>query len=114
MKKYLIIINNFVHDLFTGMWVSALAAIFLLENKKSYLQGTAAEALRDIMKFFFALGIFSLAVVIITGIFRSVYYKQEENKNIAMVKKRALVFKHILLGSLFILGTWFAYIYAFN
>ncbi len=114
MKNLLIVINNFVHDLFTGLWVSAFLVIYLLEKKAPFLQGAAAEALRDVMKFFFALGIFSLVVIIITGIFRSLYYRHEEDKNMAAVKKKALIFKHILLGILFLLGTYFAYRYTFN
>ncbi len=111
MKAWLISINNFVHDLFTGLWCSALLTIYLLERKAPH---TSAETMKDLMKFFFLLGIVSLLVVVITGVFRSVYYRDGENKTVAAVKKRALIVKHILLGTLFLAGTYLAYSYTFN
>ncbi len=111
MKPWLIVINNFVHDLFTGLWCSALLTIYLLERKAPR---ASAEASKDLMKFFFVFGIVSLLVVVITGIFRSVYYRDGENGTVAAVKKRALIVKHILLGTLFLAGTYLAYSYTFN
>ncbi len=111
MKTWLIIINNFVHDLFTGLWCSALLTIYLLERKAPQ---ASAETMKDLMKFFFVLGIVSLLVVVITGVFRSIYYRDGENETAATIKKRALIVKHVFLGALFLAGTYLAYSYTFN
>lgn len=114
MKNWLIIINNFAHDLFTGLWVSAFLVIYLLEKKVPFLQEALADALKDIMKVFFALGISSLVIIIITGAFRSIYYRSSESGTVMAVKRKILILKHILLGTLFLLGTYLAYRYTFN
>jgi len=114
MKIWLIIINNFIHDLFTGFWISTILVIYLLEKKVPFVPGISAEALKDVMKVFFGLGIFSLLIIITTGIFRSINYKFTNSKTFGPVKKKILIAKHILLGLIFLGGTYLAYSYTFN
>jgi len=114
MKIWLIIINNFIHDLFTGFWVSTILVIYLLEKKASFVHGIPAEALKDVMKVFFVLGIFSLLIIVITGIFRTINYKFTNSGTLETVKKKILIAKHILLGLIFLGGTYLAYCFTFN
>ena len=114
LKTWLTIINNFAHDLFTGLWISTVLVICLLESKASSAQGTdLASSLRDVMKVFFWLGICSLLIVVITGIFRLVEYRSKYSSPSEPARKKILILKHILLASVFLVGTYLAYIYTF-
>lgn len=114
MKTWLIIINNFMHDLFTGFWISTILVIYLLEKKVPLVHRVTAEAFKDMMKVFFMLGIFSLIIVIITGIFRFLTFKSMNNRDFINTKKNVLIVKHILLGLIFLVGTYLAYGYSFH
>ncbi len=114
MKIWLIIINNFIHDLFTGFWISTILIIYLLKKKVPLIHGIPSEAFRDVMKVFFWLGIFSLIIIFITGIFRALNYKYVNSQTSGVLKKKILIIKHILLGVIFLGGTYLSYCYAFN
>jgi len=114
MRAYLITINNFVHDLSTGLWISTILVIFLLERKTGLAQETLAEALKEIMRFFFWLGICSLVVTVVTGVLRFLYYKSVDGSGSGAPKKQLLISKHILLGSILLGGTYLAYRFAFR
>ena len=114
MKTWLIIINNFLHDLFTGFWISTVLVIYLLKKEVPAVHGLPAKAFEGVMKVFFGLGIFSLLVIIITGILRSVSYNLIGSDFVRTAKKKALIVKHILLGLVFLGGTFLAYNYAFK
>ena len=114
MKTWLIIINNFVHDLFTGLWISTVLVIYLLGRKAGFAQGTSlATSLQEVMKVFFWLGVFSILVIIITGIFRLREYRSKNSGASEPIKNKLLILKHILLGGVFLAGTYLAYIRAF-
>lgn len=111
--KALFIINNFAHDLFTGLWTSTILVIYLLDKKANSLQGILlVSVLHDVMRVFFWLGIFSILAILITGIIRLINYRPE-NEEAERVKKGILIFKHILLGAIFIGGTYLAYRWTF-
>ena len=105
--KAFFIINNFTHDLFTGLWTSAILVIYLL-NKRTNEQALLAVELHAIMNVFFWLGIFSIAMILGTGLIRFVYYRPEIDGS-ERIKKSLLIYKHLLLGAVFIAGTFLAY-----
>ncbi|MEW6053355.1 MAG: hypothetical protein AB1552_06135 [Nitrospirota bacterium] len=109
MKYWLIIINSFLHDLVTGFWASTLIVIYLLRNKVPLVHRIPAETLGEITKVFFWLGVFSLIIIIITGFFRTWYYRNMYDTGLESVRKKILVLKHILLGIIFTAGTYWAY-----
>jgi putative copper export protein len=114
MKAWLIIINNFVHDLFTGLWISAILVIYLLGKKAGLAQGTPlASSLQEVMKVFFWLGVFSILIIVVTGIIRLREYKFQNRGAAEPLKKKILLLKHILFGAIFLGGTYLAYIRAF-
>jgi len=114
MTAWFIIINNFVHDLFTGLWISSVLVIYLLDKKAGLYQETPlAASLQEVTKVFFWLGLFSILVIIITGIFRFREYKFQNRGAAEPLKKKILILKHILLGAIFLGGTYWAYIRAF-
>jgi hypothetical protein len=114
MKAYLITINNFVHDLFTGLWISTILVICLLERQAGLAQETLAQALKEVMQSFFWLGICSLLVTMVTGVFRFLYYRSADGSGLKIPKKQLLILKHIILGSLLLGGTCLAYRFAFR
>lgn len=112
VKALLIIINNFAHDLFTGLWTSTILVIYLLDKRANPAQTLLAAELHGVMRVFFWLGIFAIAIILSTGIIRFINYRPE-NEESERVKKGILIFKHILLGAIFIGGTYLAYRWTF-
>jgi putative copper export protein len=114
MKDWLIIINNFVHDLFTGLWTSTILVIYLLDKKAVSAQEISlASSLQEVMRVFFWLGLFSILIIIISGIIRLRGYKLQNKIETGLLKKKILILKHILFGAIFLGGTYLGYIYAF-
>jgi putative copper export protein len=109
----LIIINNFIHDLFTGFWISTIIVIHLLKKKVPLIHGIPSDAFRDVIKVFFWLGLFSLIIIIVTGIFRTLNYRYISSQIPEDIKRKILIIKHILLGIIFLVGTYLAYSYAY-
>ena len=112
MMKAFLIINNFAHDLFTGMWTSTVLVIYLLHERAKEQTQIAAE-LQDIITLFFWIGIFSTAVVFLTGGIRYRYYRPD-GAGSEQVKKSLLIFKHALFIVIFSAGTFLAYRWAFH
>jgi putative copper export protein len=104
------IINDFAHDLFTGLWISSFLVIFILNKKVSVaVTSEAFDSLFSVMKTFFWLGIISLLLIIATGIIRLCHYGKSERTELKAIKRQALIVKHIILAFLFLLGTYFSY-----
>lgn len=110
----MIIINDFAHDLFTGLWVSSILTIFLLEKRLTLTAGTlVALSIQEIKRFFFWLGVCSIVTIAVTGMVRFSYYRSEQNR-MGAVKNKALIAKHIVLGIILGAGTYLAYCYSFR
>lgn len=113
MKSWLIIINNFIHDLFTGFWVSTIIVVYLLKKQVPLVHGIPVETFRDVITLFFWLGVFSMIIIVVTGIIRTCYYHGTSDIAMETVKKKILIIKHVLLSLIFIAGTYLAYSYAY-
>lgn len=114
-KIHLIIINDFAHDLFSGFWLSCVIVVYLLSRKVEALSDPSAiAALRDVLETFFWFVAASLAAVIVTGGVRSFTYRPPQDDDKAVIKKKLLIIKHVVLGIVFIGGTWFAYSAAYK
>jgi putative copper export protein len=112
--KALIIINNFIHDLFTGLWASSLLVVYLLDAKARSPEGLLiSPALHDVMRAFFWIGVGSIAVIFASGGLRLLYYRTEIAEN-GKLKKELLIVKHVLFTFIFIGGTYFAYLHSFS
>lgn len=113
--KALVVVNNFVHDLSTGLWASSILVIYLLDMKTRSVTGLlVSSALHDVMKTFFWIGTASIAVILTTGGARLLYYRTESAGDEGQIKKDLLIVKHVLFTFVFIGGTYLAYIYAFS
>lgn len=100
MKPWLILINDFCHDLFTGLWFGSFATLLVLRGKV----GDAA-LLAELTHLFTVLCLSSLIAIMLSGIFRFFYYRDWDGKDMAGIKKRLLKIKHALLGSSMLGGT---------
>lgn len=98
--------------MFTGLWISSLATIVLLSRKVGP-GSEAAVAIQEVKIFFFWLSLASAAIIMISGGLRFSYYKTESGQY-GLVKNRILIIKHIILGIIFITGTYAAYQGAFH
>lgn len=112
LVSLLIIINDFAHDLFTGLWISSFLVIFILD--RTAVTPEAFDPLFLVMRTFFWLGIISLLIIIGTGVVRLRHYGKSEQTELKSIKRQALIVKHIILVSLFILGTYFSYHFVYR
>jgi hypothetical protein len=110
MKAFLLI-NNFTHDLFTGLWTSSILVIYLL-TKKASEQALLAAELHSVIQVLFWLVIGPLVMVMGTGLIRFIYYRPATDGS-AKITKSILIYKHILLGVVFVGGTFLAYWWTF-
>ncbi len=100
MKPWLILINDFCHDLFTGLWFGSFLTLVILRGKLG-----DPVLLGELTDTFFWLCLASLGAIIMTGIFRFFYYRNWDSAEMAGIKKRLLKVKHAILGSSMLLGT---------
>lgn len=107
MKPWLILINDFCHDLFTGLWFGSFLTLAVLRGK------VGDEALLlELTDLFFWLCIGSLFAIIMTGVFRFFYYRNWDSKEMAGIKKQLLKIKHAILGSSMLIGTGLVVVWA--
>lgn len=107
MKPWLILINDFCHDLFTGLWFGSFVTLVVLRGKV----GDAA-LLGELNRVFTVICLASLSAIMLTGIFRFFYYRNWDGAGMADVKKRLLKIKHALLGTSMLVGTGLVVVWA--
>lgn len=109
MKPWLILINDFAHDLFTGLWFGSFVTMFILHRKAAQpgLDAGQLALINDLVGVFFWLTFVSLGCIVMTGVFRFFYYRTWDGAGMKDIKKRLLIIKHAVLGSSFLVGTVF-------
>lgn len=104
-NPWLVILNDFFHDLFTGLWFGSFVTLVILRGKSAALTPDQATLMADLNGFFSWFCIGSLFLIAATGIFRFFYYRGWDGIPMKDVKKRLLIIKHAVLGSSFVAGT---------
>ncbi len=100
MRPILFLLNNFAHDLLTGLWFCSFLVLAVLHGEPE------APAVRRLAEIFFWLQQASLAGVAITGVLRYQDSKHGHSRGMTrQARTRVLVVKHVLLGGIFLLGT---------
>lgn len=109
MKPWLILLNDFAHDLFTGLWFGSFVTMFVLHRRAAdpTLDVGQRALMGELVDVFFWATIASLAAIIATGICRFFYYRDWDGQHNAQTKKRLLKIKHAVLGSSLLIGTGF-------
>ena len=116
LRPWLIILNDFCHDLFTGLWFGSFVTLAVLRQKAAR-PGLSADVLvlmRELTSLFTWLTVAMLACIIATGVFRFFYYRDWDGVHNKQVKKRLLIIKHAVLGSSFLLGTIMVAVWGFS
>lgn len=105
-KSVLTVVNNFIHDVTTGLWLACLFLAFYINRR---WPGNL-DLLSEIQEFLFITSLIALAIIGLTGIIRRKTYTSYLYGVDIEVKRRALlIVKHILLAFIALGGTWFLY-----
>lgn len=107
LRPWLIILNDFCHDLFTGLWFGSFVTLAVLRQKALApgLGDDARALMGELTSLFTWLTVAMLGCIVATGVFRFFYYRDWDGVHNKQVKKRLLIIKHAVLGSSFLLGT---------
>ena len=110
MKPWLILLNDFCHDLFTGLWFGSFITMAMMHQKAAQpdLDAGQKALMAELTGLFFWLTIAMLLAIVCTGIFRFFYYRDWDGVHNRAVKKRLLIIKHAVLGTSFLFGTGLA------
>ena len=114
MKPWLIIINDFCHDLFTGIWFGSFIILAIFQQRLEHITDSGQLALMaELAGLFTWLCLGSLVLIAATGGYRATYFRKWDSSEMVAVKNRLLIIKHALLGSSFLIGTaiviWWAF-----
>lgn len=105
-RRYLWTINNFLHDLATGVWAACVLVVWMLAGRRVGMPAEAAGALTATMVALFKLSIVSLVVIGGTGGVRLGYWRRQSDPDDLEHKRKALLVKHALLIGGYGVGTW--------
>jgi hypothetical protein len=107
-RRYLGIVNNFLHDMATGTWAACGLVIWLLAGRVAGMSTVPPEAVaaqRDAMMAVFRLALVALVVIGATGGVRLGYWRRQTARDDLQAKRRALLVKHGAFAIIYGLGT---------
>lgn len=108
IKNALTVLNVFVHDFVSALWLTTLLAVYWT-NKTVFPSGMEDFFFRFKREFFF-IGLGSLVVILATGIVRTVTYTTgTDDRAFEDTRKKMLIGKHILGFVVYGLGTYCQY-----
>ena len=114
LKKALTVLNGFIHDFATGYWLSAMIAIGFLHRFQSEYPATAS-VLGVMERFFFWNSVGAVVVIFATGGMRTFTYVDNVfGPEAERVRRRMLIFKHVVLIAIFAIGGYWAYLRSFH
>ncbi len=112
MKSWLYLINNFAHDLFTGIWFGSFIGLYTCHrqvNGLTEVPPALATFASELQNQFFWLGNAALVLIMLTGLVRFLYRRDwDKMEEPGKLKKPILIVKHAFLGTAFIVGSVFA------
>ena len=106
LKDTLVILNSFLHDMTTGIWIGCLVVMKAALLKFNGLQVDLLQGLADsLLKDLWTLSLVSFTVMVLTGAGRVFTLKNYGwTGDIGRGRKRLLVVKHVILGIIVIVG----------
>ena len=113
-NPWLVILNDFFHDLFTGLWFGSFVTLAMLHSRATGggLTPDQLSLMTELVGFFKWFCLASLGLIIATGIFRFFYYRNWDGIPMKDVKKKLLIIKHAVLGTSFLAGTVLVFVWA--
>lgn len=114
LKKIAVVLNGFIHDFASGIWLAAIATIVLLHN--AHLREPAlTQAINPLERNFFWWSIAAMTVILATGAGRTFTYVDNwYGVDAERVRRRMLIIKHVVLFAVFSLGYWVVYYRVFH
>lgn len=100
MKPWLVLLNDFCHDLFTGLWFGSFIALLVLRTKTG-----DAVLLGELTLLFTQLCIGAVIALALCGITRGMLRRQMGNARIADAQRRMVTLRHAVLGTSMMGGT---------
>lgn len=100
MKPWLVLLNDFCHDLFTGAWIGSFIALAFLRSR-----GGDAALVADLSQLFTWICIGSVAALAVCGMGRRYLRTTLGNAALAGMQYRLVQVRHALLGSSMLGGT---------
>ena len=76
LKPWLILLNNFSHDLFTGLWFGSFIVLYIVRDyamRAGSELGNATPLLAELNSFFYTFIWVSLFLICLTGLFRFLF-----------------------------------------
>ncbi len=116
MKKSLTIFIGFLHDFAAGCWAATVLAVYWVD-RIAFQRPELKPVLDGLERQFFWAGVGCIAAVLLAGMGRtftyayigSVYGEESEQ-----LRRRMLMVKHVVLLTVFGLGTWWQYVMAYS
>lgn len=111
MKKAFTIFVGFLHDFATGCWAATVLAVYWI-HRLSFDSPETGIALFGLKQEFFWLGLGCAAVVLITGMGRTLTYASVGSiygEDAEPLRRTMLVIKHVVLLTVFGSGIWWQY-----
>ncbi|MBI4690388.1 MAG: hypothetical protein HY754_09005 [Nitrospirae bacterium] len=106
-KNILVVLNNFLHDIATGLWLTSFFLGFEI-NRRWGGHDLTFNLITGIQKFLFTIWLIALLTIILTGIVRKkTYTTYLYGVEIETGRKKVLIVKHILFGFLSLGGVYF-------
>lgn len=100
----LVLLNNFLHDFFAAGWLFTTIILWTVLRTKNSIDKNSITAIK-VIKTSLTLMRFSLAGIIIFGIFRALAYRQYEwSSKAGQSQITLLIVKHIILLAFVVLG----------
>jgi hypothetical protein len=103
--RYLWIVNDFMHDLGTGVWAACLLVAWVLRGQMSGMPAEAAAAIQSTLWLLWWLAIGALVVIGGTGGARLRYWRRESDPADIEPKRRSLLVKHVVFLVVYGIGT---------
>lgn len=113
LRPWLILLNNFSHDLFTGLWFGSFVTLYVLREKAAEFNAPGVW-LTELNAFFFTFCWVSLLMVCLTGLLRFLFDRRGDGglgPDSGRIRKQMLIVKHAVLGTAFVGGSWLAYLW---
>jgi len=109
MKRLFTIFVGFIHDLAAGCWAATVLSIYWLD--RSLMEHHELESvIADLKKEFFYLGLAFVAIVLLSGMGRTLtYVGSVYGEDAEKTRKKMLIIKHIILFVIFSIGIYWQY-----
>jgi putative copper export protein len=108
------VVNNFVHDMCTGVWFASLLVIWVVASRSAGVSVEAREVLVDAQRAVFWLLVTALLGLAVTGGLRLMYWRQDTPLDDLSAKRGSLLVKHVAFLLVYGIGTALAALVVFR